>query len=469
MSAAARILIQGGTVITMDPAVSDLRAGDVLIENGAIAAVAPRLDVEDCELIDARGMIVLPGLIDAHRHLWYAPIRGLAMDATINEMVASMWPSLAAQYTPEDLYVATRAAAVHALENGVTTVFDWCHVMNSPEHGPEAVRALRELPLRAVFAYGASMDRKLEEYAGNTEHQDSWSPARRLRAEVLSGDGGRIRMALALQGPEFTTLDISRQDIATARELDLPMSMHCGMPQGAPSRRAIGTLAEAGLLGADMQFVHCCSCAAQELSQLADAGGVAVACPMAELGMGLGEPPIARMKAAGLPVAVGADAVCTASGDQFDEARTALFSERGRSLRAAVSLGRPLESPDEFGFTAYEALQAITIGAARACWLQDSVGSLTPGKRADVILVRARALGIAPASEVVGTLVSSAHGGDVDTVIVDGELVKRDGQMRVASTAALATELERCRDRLFAARGYSGMTPPATITTTQEI
>jgi 5-methylthioadenosine/S-adenosylhomocysteine deaminase len=459
MGAARRLLVRGGTLVTMDRSLGDFRRADLLIEDDRISAVAPRLDVADCELLDASAMIVMPGLVDAHRHLWYSAIRGLAVDATLNEMVVSMWPALAAQYTPEDLYAATRAGALDALEHGITTVLDWCHVINSPEHGPAAVRALRELPIRAVFAYGASMDRKLDEYAGQTEHGDSWEPARALRSGELSADSGRLRMALALQGPEFTTLEVSRADIEVGRQLGLPMTMHCGIPAGAPSRRAIAQLAEAGLLGEDMQFVHCCATADEEFAALAAAGGVAVACPMAELGMGMGEPPVVRMREAGLRPALGADAVCTASGDQFDEARTALFSERGRHARALAAAGRPVEEPSQLGFTATEALEAITIGGARACWLEHQVGSLTPGKQADVIMLRATDLNLSPLSDVIGMLVSSAHGRDVDTVIVGGDIVKRDGRIVGVDERSVHDGLLATRDRLFASKGYPGMIP----------
>src|SRR4051794_30838113 len=207
-----RILIRGGSILTMDPSIGDLRRGDVLIENGLIREVGPSIDAPDTRVLDAEGDIVMPGLVDPHRHLWYAAIRGVAMDATLDDMVTTMWPQLAAHYTPEDLYATTRAAAADALAHGVTSVLDWCHIINTPDHGPEAVRALREIPLRTVFAYGASMERKLGEFEGFTEHQDSWEPARRLRRGELSSDTGRVTMALALQGPEFTSIEPTRQD-----------------------------------------------------------------------------------------------------------------------------------------------------------------------------------------------------------------------------------------------------------------
>jgi 5-methylthioadenosine/S-adenosylhomocysteine deaminase len=452
----AQILIEGGTILSMDEQVGDLQTGDVLLEGNRIAAVAEEIPVEgDVERIDARGAIVMPGLIDPHRHLWYSAIRGLGMDATLDDMVNRLWPQLAANYGPDDLYTATRAGAIDALDHGITTVLDWCHVVNTPEHAPEAVRALRGLPLRTVFAYGASMRRKLDEYIGETEHRDSWAPARRLRQDELYDDTARVTMALALQGPEFTTLDITRADVGVARDLDVPMTMHCGIPAGPSPARAIGRLFEAGLLGSDMQFVHCCTTLDEEFAQLAVAGGTSAACPLAELTMGMGQPPIGRMRDAGLPAAVGADAVSCASGDLFDEARAAMLAERGLQARLLIQTGAAVEAASQLGFTTREALESITIAAARSCWLADRVGSITIGKAADIIMLRGAGVELNPLSDVVGTVVSAAHARNVDTVIVDGQIVKRDGQLVDLDLAAVRLDLDACRDRLFDAGGFA--------------
>jgi cytosine/adenosine deaminase-related metal-dependent hydrolase len=297
------------------------------------------------------------------------------------------------------------------------------------------------------------MERKLGEFEGFSEHEDSWEPARRLRRDELSSDTGRITMALALQGPEFTTLEASREDINVGDELDLPMSMHCGIPAGAPPRAAITALDDAGLLSSRMQFVHCCTTSNQEFERLAAVGGTAAACPMAEIGMGMGEPPIGRMKAAGLRPAVGADAVCAASGDQFDEARGALYSERAAMVRKHLAEGVPAARSD-FRMSAREALESITINAAESCWLGKRVGSLTPGKAADVIILDGRALNIAPVSDLIGTVVSSAHGLNVHTVIVDGEIVREDGAFVDLDVDAIYRDLQAARDRIFTAGGF---------------
>jgi cytosine/adenosine deaminase-related metal-dependent hydrolase len=196
---------------------------------------------------------------------------------------------------------------------------------------------------------------------------------------------------------------------------------------------------------------------------MADAGAVATTCPMAELGLSMGTPPIGRMRAAGLAVALAADAVCTGSGDLFDEARTGLFHERARHARERYAEGLPVDDPSQLGMSAREALEAITIGAARACWLDDRVGSLTPGKAADIILLRATDLNLSPLSDAIGTIVCCAHGSNVDTVIVDGRIVKRGGVLLDVDVARIEADLVACRDRLYAAASFPGVVPPPEV------
>jgi 5-methylthioadenosine/S-adenosylhomocysteine deaminase len=455
-----RTLIASGAVVSMDDTIGTLRRGDLLIEDGVIAAVAPTLDVTDCEVIDAEGMIVMPGLVDSHRHLWYGPIRGCAMDHTLSDMIETLWPRVAASFTPDALYACTRAGIADALEHGITTVLDWCHVLNTPDHASEAVRAHLELPMRAVFAYGSSMARKLAEFEGLATATD-WSPARALRKNGLASDADRITMALAVQGPDVTSPEIVAQDVAVAREIGVPISMHVGVPMGPPPPRPeIRFLADEGLLGADMNFVHCCTTTDDEFRRLAAAGGTATVSPMAELALGMGSPATARMRDCGVPPAVGSDAVCSSSGDLFEEARVALLAERTRAAAAMFAKGRAVERSSELTMTAREALETITINGARACWLGDRVGSLTPGKAADVILLRGTDLNLSPLSDLIGTIVCCAHGSNVDTVLVGGMIVKRGGALVGIDVKAIESELVAARDHLYEAGNYAGMFPP---------
>lgn len=438
-----RLLIRGGAIVSLDARTGTLHTGDLLIENGAIAKIAPRIEAAHAELIEAAGALVMPGLIDAHRHLWYETVRGLAMDCSLAELRRDIWGRLAVRFTPSDVYIATTAAIVDALANGVTTVFDWCHIINTPEHGEEAIRAHLGMPIRSVFAYGTSMTRKLKELEGGGAGGEELA---RVPEAVLRRPTARTSFALALQGPEATSLAITRREIAAARAVGLPASVHVGIRDTARPRRAIARLAGAGLLGPDVQFVHCCTSSARELRDLADAGARIAVCPMAEMALGIGVPPTGRARAAGLRPALATDAVSSASGDLFDEARLALASERVASPIGAEQL-RP---------SAREALEGITLDAARACWLDEHTGSLAVGKRADVVLLRGLDIAATPAAGLHGVIVASAHGANVDTVIVDGEIVKRDGELVGIDRAAIAAALAESRARLFAEAGTSG-------------
>jgi cytosine/adenosine deaminase-related metal-dependent hydrolase len=231
------------------------------------------------------------------------------------------------------------------------------------------------------------------------------------------------------------------------------------MPQGQP-RHAVSRLAEEGLLGPDLQFVHCTGTTDEEFGLLADSDGKVAITPSCEVAIALGIPPTGRARAQGIAPAFGCDTVGATSGDLFDEARTGLLFERVLAQQPLYARGEEVVESAQLGFTALEALQAITINAARSMWMDDVVGSLTPGKRADVIMLRATDPNLAPMNNVVETVVSCAHSGNIDTVMIDGEIVKRDGRLTFVDLDEVNGELAECRDRIFAQSGYDGIQPP---------
>lgn len=457
-----RMVIRGGTVVSVDAAVGDFRVGDVLIEGSKIVAVGADLSGEHAdEVLDAEGMIVMPGFVDTHRHLWQTGTRGDSMDQVFLDLTKSQRPRIAAHYTPEDVYDCVLAGAADALDRGVTTVLDWCHIINTPDHAEADIRALRDSGIRALFAYGSSMAPRPNDSEGVMEAGDMWQHARQVRRQLFADPEDRLTFALALPGPEATTMEITAADIAVGRELGVPMSMHVGTPEGRPSSsdQSIKKLAEAGMLGADMNFVHCCATTAAEFELLAAAGGTATACPSADMAMGMGTPATGRIRAAGVRVALGTDSVIAASGDMFDEMRAALWAERAIQAQRVYASGSEVMHTADLHFSTKDALEAATINGAHACWLADRVGSLTPGKRADVILVRATDSNLWPVSDVVATLVGCGSGLNVDTVLVDGEFVKRDGQLTRLDIREVRAGLASSRDRLYAMDNYPGIRP----------
>ena len=195
-----RTLIKGGTIVSMDREVGDLRRGDVLIEDGVIAAVGASLEVADCRTIEAEGMVVLPGLVDSHRHLWYTGVRGWGMDSVMDELINGLWPKLAAHYSPEDLYACNRAAIAEALDQGITTVFDWCHLINSPAHADEALRAglVRELhPADAVLPAARAI---AAEIAAASPVSVSFTKALLWRASTADSLAHEVPVSMQAQG-----------------------------------------------------------------------------------------------------------------------------------------------------------------------------------------------------------------------------------------------------------------------------
>ncbi|WP_460073054.1 amidohydrolase family protein [Streptomyces sp. YKOK-I1] len=416
-----KTLLTGGTVVTMDPALGDLTRGDVLIEDGVIVAVAERIDTPDAaEVIDSTDRIVMPGFVDNHRHTWQTAFRGVGADWTFPQWAAAMHGTLKPHYQPEDVYAGTLLGRLEALHSGVTTMLDWYHVAQTPEHEDAAVAALRDAPGRSIFCLGA----------GWGTSDPVGAAVRRVRSDLL-GDGP-VTMALGLRGPEATDMDTVAWELELAAELGLRTSLHVDLVGGA-----VADLRKHGLLRDTTTFVHGNGLSDEELRMLADAGSSLSISPDVELKMGFGWPMTGRTLAAGLRPTLSVDDVPSAGGDIFSTMRTAFAVQRG--------LNGGLRSRDLLAFT--------TIDAAASCGLDAQTGSLTPGKDADIILLRTDDLTVFPVTDPAATIVSAGHPGLVDTVLAAGHVVKRDGVLVDVDLAALRTRLLASRNRIAAAAG----------------
>jgi 5-methylthioadenosine/S-adenosylhomocysteine deaminase len=426
-----RTLIRGGMVVSADPAVGDLRQGDVLIEDGRIAAVAATVDAAGAEVVDAAGKIVLPGFVDTHRHTWQTAFRGVGTDWTFGQYRAAMHGTLAPHYRPEDVYLANRLGRIEALGSGVTTMLDWYHCAGRPEHADAAIQGLREAPGRSLFCYCAT-------------GPDITAEITRVR-EQLPGDG----MALGLRGPLLTTMDTTAADVALARELGLRVSVHLHGATGWPGGdRLIEDMRERGLLDDRTTFVHCNGISDDQLAMMADAGCSASVSPDVELKMGFGRPETGRLLAAGIRPSLSIDDCPSAGGDMFS------------TMRTAFSVQRELGA----GLTARDFVEFATVDGARACGLGDRIGSITVGKDADLILLDAEDPSVFPVGYPAGTVVGAGHPGLVDSVFVAGQAVKRDGRLLGVDLPALRAQVLESRDRIAAAAGIAvdgSWTPPA--------
>lgn len=426
-----RTLIRQGWIVSVDPQVGDLRQGDLLIEDGRIAAIAPQLTVEDAEQLDARGMIVLPGFVDTHRHTWQTCVRHRYADIDPQIYFAEMLGAKGAAFRAEDVYAGTLLGAVAALDGGITTMMDWSHVQNSPEHSDAAVQALRDAGLRAVFGHGWP----LVEGASWMFDSQRGHPQdiRRLRREFFSSDDQLLTLAMAARGPEMARREVWLDDLRLARELGLRSSIHMGAYARNAPIRAIAQMHAEGALGPDLTFVHCCFCGRDEIAMMADAGVTAslgVHCEMNA--QGIGDIPFDRLLAAGIRPSLSGDTETKCAGDMFTQMRHAFAY-----YRSWMGGGHSRVPDAPATLTLRDVLEFATLAGARATGLDHKTGSLTPGKQADIVLIRGDDLNLTPVSDAVGAVVLAAHPGNVDTVFVAGRAVKRAGRLLHIDVEAL--------------------------------
>ncbi|WP_445397268.1 amidohydrolase family protein [Streptomyces sp. LE64] len=451
---AARTLLRGGRIVSMDPAVGDL-VGDVLVEDGRIAAVGPRLEVAegDVEVIDASRHLVIPGFIDSHRHLYQALLRGIGADWSLFQYFTTMFGMLGPHMTAEHMSLGTTLGAYDALDSGVTAVYDYSHNQSSPEHTDESVRALKESGIRAVFGYGGSMAEQLEILSPpfTSTSPSNEAEIRRVRSRYFSADSGLVTMGFAVRGPDSSTMDVVRADFALARELGLRINTHIGMgvldPEGRPN---VTRLHKEGLLGDDLIFGHCNLLTEEEFRLMADAGVSASVTPEDESAMGHGWPPITQLLRAGIRPNIGIDTCMAVGGDPFTAMRFALAVPRGlanqRSLDESVN-------PWQLDVSVRDVLEFATIEGARALGMESVTGSLTPGKQADIVMIRADHLSMTPVLDPVASIVHHASRQTVDTVFVAGRAVKRDGELLGVDVAALSRRATGAAAALLEAAG----------------
>ena len=437
----ARTLITGGHLLTMDPALGELPSADVLIENGSIRAVGQTIDAPDADVIDASSMIVMPGFVDTHRHTWQTAVRHCYADLDPLQYFAEMLGPVGAAYRPEDVRIGTLLGALSALDAGITTLVDWAHCMNTPDHADAAVDALAESGMRAVFAHGWPLAPEWTRDSALPHPAD----IRRLNKCHFSSPDQLLTLAMAARGPEMARPEVWLGDLRLARELGIRTTVHVGAYAHNARHRAVAQLRDAGLLGPDLTFVHCCRCGDDEIAMIADAGGsisLGVHCELNSAGMG--DIPLDRVLAAGLRPSLSGDTETKCSGDMFTQMRLLLGYYR------SWTGGGHSRVPDPPFLGVHDVLEFATLAGARAAGLDEQTGSLSPGKQADLILIRATDLNLAPVTDPAATVVLAAHPGNVDTVLVGGRAVKRGGRLLAADLPGVLELAELSRRRVLA-------------------
>lgn len=438
-----RILLRGGHVLTMDPHLGDLSPGDVLIEDDRIAAVDRRIEA-DAEIVDVTGRIVLPGFVDTHRHTWEAAIRGCAPNATLDDYFVDILDTFAPHYRPEDVYASNFAGSLECLNAGITTLVDWSHINNTPEHPDAAIRALQETGIRAQYAYG-SANTSLAAYWFDSTIAVPADDVRRIRDTYFASDTGLLTMGLATRGTGFCKDEVVVAEWRLARELGIPITIHVAMGRLAGRFGMVQALHKLNLLGPDTTYIHCCYFSDEEWQLVADSGGTISIAPQVEVQMGHGWPPVAKALEYGLRPSLSIDVVTTVPGDMFTQIRSAFGAERAR--RNAVYWER--NEPAEGLLTARQMLEMATANGAHVAGLEDRTGSLTPGKQADVVVLDATALNMAGFHDPVAAVTLCADVSNVESVLVAGEFRKRDGKL-LADVARARRLVEESRDYLIA-------------------
>jgi 5-methylthioadenosine/S-adenosylhomocysteine deaminase len=438
-----RLVLRNGFVLSMDPDVGDLRDADVLIEGDEIVAVGPLLDAGDAEEVDVAGKIVLPGFVDTHRHTWETAIRGSAPNATLDDYFVEILDTFAPKYRPEDVYASNLAGAIECVNAGITTLVDWSHINNTPEHPDAAIEALQEVGIRSQYAYG-SANTSLADYWFDSSIAMPGDDVRRVRDTYFSSDDGLLTMALATRGPGFCQEDVVRAEWELARELGIPLTVHVAMGRLAGRFGMVTQLNDMGLLGPDTTYVHSCYLSEDEWKLVRESGGTISVAAQVELQMGHGSPPTGKCYAHGLRPSLSIDVVTTVPGDMFTQMRAAFGAEREKVN--ALAWEADTEVPETIP-TARQMIEMATINGAHVAGVADRTGSLTPGKKADVVVIDASAPNTAPLLDPVAAVVTAADVSNVDTVIVNGVVKKRDGRL-VDSFDRARRLVEESRDHL---------------------
>jgi 5-methylthioadenosine/S-adenosylhomocysteine deaminase len=449
---ASRTLLRGGTLLTLDRSGADRGGefvGDLLIEGSRIESIAPRISVDpaSCDVIDVAGKIVCPGFVDTHRHLWQSPFRYLGADWLIAHYAKAMWGMAGPIYTPQDLHDSILLGLRDALNAGVTQIFDWNHNVISPEHADATVAAHRESGARVIFGYGQGTPvwaEMLDPSIGTSRGMPS-EDLRRVRSQYYASNESLLTLAMAARGPEVSPMNVVRAEAAQARDLGLRSSIHIG--NGAWAHiRPVRMMHEAGLLGGDLTWVHCNTLSDEELAFIADSGGTASIAPELELHMGHGHPAISRLLKVGVRPSLSVDTCTNVSGDLFAIMRATLSVARGDSNAAIIDTG---VMPTEVVLSTLDVLDFATLQGARANGLDHSTGTLTRGKKADIVVIDTNAPNLIPLNYAAGACVMGAHPGNVEMVFVDGRFAKRGGELVGVSTREMRRAAERLRDSLF--------------------
>jgi 5-methylthioadenosine/S-adenosylhomocysteine deaminase len=405
-------VIRGAYVMTMDPALGDIPSGDVHVKDGFIVAVGKALNAPGASALDGKRLIALPGLVETHWHMWNTLLRGFWGDRH-EESYFPMLVAMSQHWKPGDTRLGTQLGAAEAIDSGITTVHNWSHMLPSPEFADAELQALAAAGIRARFSYGWSP--RLPE----TEPLPLADIERLHRDWAKFSNDGLLHLGLGWRGiwrfGKLSPEAVYRREFEFARSIGIPMALHVPGVRNAPEVVALHN--KEGFLGADLLIAHATWVTANEIRMLKDAGASASLSPVTDARTGYGFPPTSELVDGGVNCCLSIDSIA-ASGtcNLFENMKYLVNIENGRFN-------------SEFKMLPRKALELATINGARALGLADRIGTLTPGKRADLIMVSTREVNMGVFSDPAHLVVEAATPANVDLVAIDGRILKRNGKL----------------------------------------
>ncbi|MGH3098052.1 MAG: amidohydrolase family protein [Streptosporangiales bacterium] len=446
------VVFRRGTVLTLDDRGTVLHDADVLVAGERIEAVGQSLEVPEGTVeIDASGGIVMPGMIDTHRHMWQTAMRGYGADWTLTQYFVWYYLEHGKTFRPEDVYAGNLLSAIESLDAGVTTTVDWSHGLQTVQHADAAVDALEAVPGRFVLAYG-NIQAGPWEWSTTPEFRDF------VNRRISSGDDMLgFQLAFDVTGdPEFP----ERAAFEVARELGVPVTTHAGV-WGATNDDGIRLMYDNGFATPQTIYVHAAALSTDSYQRIAASGGSVSASTESEQSAGQGYPPTWVLRAHDIPVSLSMDTSVWWSGDLFSAMRTTLGADRCREHLEAHAHG---DTVTNCRLRADEVVRWATRGGAKALGLDSVLGSLEPGKRADVVLIKNDDSPVMfPVLHPYGHVAFQAQRGDVHTVVVNGRVVKHEHRLLDIDLAKARQAVNSTVDYLHAQLGPeawdAGMNP----------
>ncbi len=426
-----RYLIKNGVVLSFDPKVGDFDKADVLIENGKILEVKPNI-AANATILDASDMIVLPGFVDSHHHFYQSALRNILGNGLLADYFRDMVLKATPLYRVEDAYIGVLAGALRSLSSGITQITDLSQVSNSPGHSDTMIKAFKDSNIRAVYAYSRG-------YGEGAKYPDDVA---RLQKEHFASKDQLVTLALGT--------GVEKEQWLVARKHGLRIYTHVvgSLPTSTPA--LVMKLGDEGLMGADNVYIHFTGSTAEHMKRVKATGGaISMAVPI-EMTMRHGMPPLQLALDAGIRPSLSSDVETTMAADIFSQMRSAFTLQRAlvneRSIQGEKELPPLLSAKD--------IIAMATIEGARCNALESKTGSLTPGKDADIVMLRTNMTNVMPLNNAYGAVVTGMDTSNVDTVMVAGRIVKHKGLLTGVNIAAMQKRITASRDYIVEKAGW---------------